>query len=80
MHARQFGIVSISLRPPDVVFVVDQVSSAEPVFAHAPGTVRMPDARTVHLRPPANYLEPPTLLAVLQQMLKRAVAKVEAAT
>jgi len=80
VNARGFGISSISLRPPDVVFLVDHVPTAEPVFADTPGTVRMPDTRTIHLRLPPNYLEPATLIPVLRQMLARARAKVETAT
>jgi transcription-repair coupling factor (superfamily II helicase) len=76
--ARRFGINTISLRPPDVIFGVDQLSVAEPVFAGAPGSVRMPDAKTVHLRLPPAYLEPSTLLSVLRNMLARAASQVKA--
>ncbi|MEI7767681.1 MAG: hypothetical protein WCJ97_09630, partial [Phycisphaerae bacterium] len=34
-----------------------------------PGSVRVADARTVHLRLPPQYLEPQTLLVVLRNML-----------
>ncbi|MBI4718297.1 MAG: transcription-repair coupling factor [Planctomycetes bacterium] len=74
VHARRFGIVSISLRPPDVVFIVDNLPQAEPLFAGAAGSVRMPDPRTVHWRVPANYLETPTLLAVLRRLFSRALS------
>jgi len=67
--ARAFGIGSISLQPPDVVFTIDNVATAEPAFADAPGTVRMPDDKTIHLRLPPSYLETGTLLAVLRKML-----------
>jgi transcription-repair coupling factor (superfamily II helicase) len=76
--ARRFGINTISLRPPDVIFGVDQLSVAEPVFAGAPGSVRMPDAKTVHLRLPPAYLEPSTLLSILRNMLARAASQVKA--
>ena len=78
VYARQFGIGSISLRPPDVIFLVEHLPSAEPLFADAPGTVRMPDAQTVHLRLPPNYLEPSTLVPILRRMLVQAATKVEA--
>ncbi|UCE61039.1 MAG: transcription-repair coupling factor [Phycisphaerales bacterium] len=80
VHARRFGISSISLRTPDIVFAVDQMTTAEPVFADAPGTVRMPDAKTVHLRLPATYLEPGTLIPVLRNLLVKAKPRVESAT
>jgi transcription-repair coupling factor (superfamily II helicase) len=76
--ARAFGVTSISLRPPDVVFLVDNVQTAEPLFKNAPGTARMPDHKTVHLRLPPNYLETNTLLPVLRRMLLRAGEKAEA--
>ena len=78
VHARTFGVVSISFQPPDVIFVVENFAAAEPLFVDAPGTVRVPDPRTVHLRLPPSYRKPPTLVAVLRQMLVRAVSKVEA--
>jgi hypothetical protein len=71
--ARRFGVTSISLRPPDVVFVVESVSKAEPLFVEAPGTVRMPDSRTIHLRLPPSYLDSATLVPVLRRMLAKAV-------
>ncbi len=37
--------------------------------ADAPGTVRMPDDKTIHLRLPPAYLEAGTLLPVLRKML-----------
>jgi transcription-repair coupling factor (superfamily II helicase) len=74
--ARNFGINSIRLQPPDVIFAVGKLPQAEPLFANAPGTVRMPDAKTIHLRLPPAYLERGTLLNVLRQMLKRASANV----
>ncbi|MHC4696126.1 MAG: transcription-repair coupling factor [Planctomycetota bacterium] len=80
VNARRFGISSISLMPPDVVFITDELPATEPVFMDAPGTVRMPDARTIHLRLPQNYLEPATLIPVLRRMFSRANTKVEATT
>ena len=76
--ARRFGVTSISLRSPDVVFVVESVSKAEPLFVEAPGTVRMPDSRTIHLRLPPSYLESTTLVPVLRRMLAKAAPATEA--
>jgi len=72
VRARRFSIRSISLQKPDVVFVVDRVADAEPLFVDAPGSVRMPDQRTIHMRPPEAYLEPATLIPVLRRMMNRA--------
>jgi len=77
VRARNFGISSISLMAPDVVFTVDQIASAEPLFTDAAGTVRMPDDRTIHLRLPPPYLEPATLIPVLRRMLVRAESVAE---
>ncbi|MFQ5494917.1 MAG: transcription-repair coupling factor, partial [Phycisphaerae bacterium] len=76
--ARRFGIKAITLRPPDVVFSVPSCAGVGSLFADAPGSVRMADARTIHLRLPPAYLEPPTLLAVLRKMLTTATIPVEA--
>lgn len=73
--ARNFGVSSISLRPPDVVFLIDRVGTAEPLFRDAPGSVRLPDEKTVHWRLPPKYLESGTLLPILRRMLNRAVER-----
>jgi len=74
---RRFGIKSISLHRPDIVFRVEQAARAEPVFIDAPGTVRMADGQTIHVRPPPNYLEDQdTLLAILRRMLSRDVDRI----
>jgi transcription-repair coupling factor (superfamily II helicase) len=70
--ARRFGISSISRRPPDVIFKVDHLPSAEPLFVDAPGSVRMADGKTIHLRLPPAYLETETLVPVLRRMFVRA--------
>ncbi|MCG3129390.1 MAG: Transcription-repair-coupling factor [Phycisphaerae bacterium] len=74
IRAGRLGIRSIILRRPDVVFTIDRMSSAQSVFEDAPGSVRMPDAQTVHLRLPPRYLEPGTLTSVLKRMLAKADA------
>jgi transcription-repair coupling factor (superfamily II helicase) len=75
VRARPFGIRSIRRQPPDVIFSVESVAAVEPVFADAPGAVRLPDGQTVHLRPPPGYLDPDTLLPVLRRMLARAAER-----
>ena len=69
IRAAGWGIESAILQPPDVVFTVRDHRRLEPVFAGAPGTVRMPDSKTIHWRPPAAALEPTTLLALLRKRL-----------
>jgi hypothetical protein len=78
VHARRFGIASISLRSPDLVFTISQLAKVQDLFANAPGSVRTPDLKTVHLRLPPNYLEPLTLLAVLRRLFNRKSERVEA--
>ncbi len=74
---RRFGITSISLQPPDVIFLVESVAAAQPAFASAPGTVRLPDPKTIHLRLPPAYLEPGTLVPVLRRMFQKAATLTE---
>jgi transcription-repair coupling factor (superfamily II helicase) len=80
VRAREFGIRAISLQRPDVVFTVEKLPLAEPVFEMAPGTVRMADAETIHLRFSPAYLETATLLPVLRRMLQQAAQRVGAVT
>jgi len=67
--AGSLAIASITLMAPDIIFSIRDWQIAQHAFAGASGTVRLPDAKTVHWRLPANYLQPPTLLAVLRKQL-----------
>ena len=70
--AQPLTIRSIIARKPDVVVEVDDLSKAKAAFRPQeglPGTVRIPDARTLHWRVPESYFEPKTLLAVLRKRL-----------
>lgn len=78
VRARDAGIISISLRPPDVVFLVSDPIRMEGVLTGAAGTVRIPDEKTIYWRPPVNYLEPATLVPVLRRMLARTTARADA--
>ena len=70
VRARAYSVRSIVLSPPDLVFSVDELTRAERLFAHGPGSPRMPDPRTIHWRLPARLLAPPeTLLRVLRDQL-----------
>jgi len=70
--ARRWRIQSIILQRPDVVFRLSSPRSATEALADGPGSVQMPDPHTAHLRLPANYLEPGTLLPVIRRLLSRA--------
>jgi transcription-repair coupling factor (superfamily II helicase) len=75
VRSREFGVRSISLRPPDVVFQVESPAAAGPLFIDAPGSVRVADAQTIHLRLPTNYLERATLVTVLRHLLLRSAQR-----
>ena len=72
VQAGRLGIDSIILMPPDVVFAIAETSLADRALKGLAGTVRLADERTAHWRPPANYLEVPTLLTVLRRRLQQA--------
>ncbi|NBB94579.1 MAG: transcription-repair coupling factor [Planctomycetes bacterium] len=72
VHAAGIGIESIVLSEPDVIFRVKDHKRSEAVFADAPGSVRMPDSRTIHWRPGKAYLQATTLARVLLKRLREA--------
>jgi len=74
--AGQLGVASIIIMGPDVVFTVRDFAAARGVFDGAPGSVRLPDERTVHWRPPPAYLQMPTLMTVLLRRLRQAAVTV----
>jgi transcription-repair coupling factor (superfamily II helicase) len=76
VHAAAAGIESIIRMGRDIVLTVRDLAAARGALADAPGSVRMPDERTVHWRPPPAHLEAPTLLAVLLKRLRAAEAMV----
>ena len=67
--AQPFRIKSITQEEPDLIFRVRELPLVEPLFANAPGSPRLPDGTTIHLRLNEAYFEPDTLLAVLRRML-----------
>jgi transcription-repair coupling factor (superfamily II helicase) len=71
IHAAMGGIASIILMPPDVVFSLADPKRAKKTLAGLAGTVRLPDEKTAHWRPPPAYLEHPTLLTVLRKHLRQ---------
>jgi transcription-repair coupling factor (superfamily II helicase) len=69
--AARWSIRAIVLKPPDVIFAVDDLRRVDALFREGPGSPRMPDPKTVHWRLPARHLEMPTLLAILRKQLSR---------
>ena len=68
--AAKWPIKSIVEERPDLIFSLHDPPAAEPLFARAPGTVRVPDTHTVYVRLPENYFESTaTLFAVLRRFL-----------
>jgi transcription-repair coupling factor (superfamily II helicase) len=69
--AQPWGIRSIVLDPPDLIFAIDDLDQVQLLFAEGPGSPRLPDPHTVHWRLGKRYLESPTLLAILRKQLRR---------
>jgi len=75
MLAGKLGIDSIVRMDPDIIFTAEDLPALESLFKDIAGSVRMPDERTIHWRPPTAYLEAPTLMTVLLRRLRQAVAQ-----
>ena len=71
IRAGQLGISSIIRMDPDLVFSIGDRAAGE-ALEGAPGSVRMPDDKTIHWRPPSAYWEMPTLVRVLLKRLREA--------
>jgi len=65
-------IRAINQQRPDLIFSVEDLRLVEPMFMNSPGSARMADANTIHLRFSDAYFDPGTLLAVLRKMLQTA--------
>jgi transcription-repair coupling factor (superfamily II helicase) len=72
--SQPWGVRAIMLKPPDVIFSIDELERVQPLFADGPGSPRLPDPKTVHWRLPARLLKPPTLLETLRRQLSREAA------
>ena len=57
------------LKPPDVVFAIDDLSRVQGLFDAGPGSPRVPDPKTIHWRLPARLLTPEALLKTLVKQL-----------
>ncbi len=69
--AARWNIKTIFLSPPDLVFSLTDEAVTADLFARAPGSVRIPDPTTVHVRLDKRYLQPQTLMTVLRKMLRK---------
>jgi len=69
--ATHTGVDALKLDGPDVIFRTAQPRGLESILQGAPGRVSLIDDTTVYWRPPTNYTEPATLLAVLRKIMKR---------
>src|SRR5262249_33560615 len=71
--AQQWSIRSIIAKPPDVIFSIEDLTKLGPLMGKGvgggAGSVRIADEKTIHLRLPATYLEPETLVNVLRNLL-----------
>jgi transcription-repair coupling factor len=73
LAAGTLRVKSIKLEGQDVIFRTDQPLVLDGIFTGAPGRTSLIDEKTIYFRPPANYLEPVTLAAVLRKLLVRPV-------
>jgi transcription-repair coupling factor (superfamily II helicase) len=65
------GIRKIRLAGPDLVFTTEDPALAESLFKGEAGTVRLPDARTIHWRPPPALIEKNRILETLKGLLDK---------
>ncbi len=70
--SQPWGIRSIIVKPPDVIFAVDEVAQTEALFQRGPGSPRAADNKTVHWRVPKKLLEPDALVDALVEQLTAA--------
>lgn len=68
--AAKWNLKHIVVQGLDVIFSFMDGANSTDLFARYPGTVRIPDPRTVYLRLEKNYFEPPTLLALLRKLFR----------
>lgn len=72
--SQPWGIRSIVSRDPDVVFAIEDLKRAEPLFQSGPGSPRMPDPQTIHWRLPKRFFRPDLLLQTLREQFAQAEA------
>ena len=67
--AAEQGVSLIKVDGPDVIFHGRSPNQIASLFRNAPGRTSVIDQNVVYWRPPANYLEPETLLTVLRKVM-----------
>ena len=77
-HAAAWGVRSIVLKPPDVIFSIDDIALFEPLLEEGPGSPRVPDPKTVHWRLPKQLLDPERLLETLKTQFEKTAGKWQA--
>jgi transcription-repair coupling factor (superfamily II helicase) len=70
IQASKWEIRSIIVLERDLVFSLENGSRTEEIFSRAPGSVRVPDGRTVNIRLEKRYFEPAVLMSILRKMLR----------
>ncbi len=70
--AREWGVRSLVLDEPDVIFAIEDLNRVQPLFSSGPGSPRVPDAKTVHWRLPKRLLEPNVLLDQIRALFQNA--------
>ncbi|MHC4721303.1 MAG: TRCF domain-containing protein, partial [Planctomycetota bacterium] len=74
--ASKWQIKSIIVSGPDLVFTLQADAATQHLFERAPGIVRVPDPKTVHLRLEKSYFEPQTLMSILRKLLRKTPVQV----
>ncbi|MCA9243773.1 MAG: hypothetical protein KDA32_07475, partial [Phycisphaerales bacterium] len=67
--SQPWGVRSIVSRDPDVIFAIEDLKRAEPLFGGGPGSPRMPDPHTIHWRLPKRFFRTEVLLETLRTQL-----------
>lgn len=70
--AQPWGIRSIVLAGPDVVFMVEELQRVDALFASGPGSPRMPDPETIHWRLPQRLRSADRIMDVIATQLRSA--------
>jgi len=70
IKAAKHNIKTILAQGDDLIFTFEKPDKITSLFAKAPGTIRIPDPKTVYIRLEKNYFAPKTLTALLRKLLK----------
>ena len=74
LFATKWQVKTLTISGNDIVFNFPDdkkiCENAGNLFAKAPGIIRIPDPKTVHIRLDKKYFEPPTLLSILRKIFR----------